>query len=67
MKKKQTKSVLKIKENWSKNLTLSSNELLQVGKGGDDGDPDCPTDPVAALGPKSNTTIISFFAGCPPK
>jgi len=37
MKKKQTKSVLNIEENWSKGLTLKSVELSNVRKGGNTG------------------------------
>jgi len=42
MKKKETKSVLKIKENWSKNLTLSD-EVMQSARGGfESADSYCP-------------------------
>lgn len=51
MKKKQTKSVLKIKENWSKNLTLSSDTLSNIKKGGATKDDAC-----TGCGPLGGTT-----------
>ena len=59
MKKKQTKSVLKIKENWSKNLTLSSNTLANIKKGGATKDDAC-----TGCGPLGGT-VNSLGFGCP--
>mgnify|MGYP001129568835 CR=1 FL=1 len=61
MKNKEKKSVLKIKDNWAKNLTLTSEQLSQVNKGGND---ECTGTGNAGSPPKTGRTGVSEFFGC---
>ena len=52
---------MKNKEKWAKNLTLTSEQLSQVNKGGND---ECTGTGNAGSPPKTGRTGVSEFFGC---